>query len=110
MEAKKKDVQKEKKRLMNVFKEIDANKLTFVEHQIDNLAWLNVSINELKIAIDEEGTMMEYNNGGGQSGMRENPNIKTLIAYQKNVISITKQLVDLVPPKAKSRLDEFLNG
>jgi hypothetical protein len=107
---KQKEIKKEKKRLNDIFKDIDANKLKFVEHQIENLAWLNVSIEELKKLIDEEGTTAVYNNGGGQSGVRDNPNVKTLIAYQKNVITITKQLMELVPAKQNSRLDEFLNG
>ena len=53
---------------------------------------------------------MKYNNGGGQSGVRDNPDVKTLIAYQKNITAITKQLLDLVPAKSKSKLQEFLNG
>ena len=41
--GKEEEIKKEKKRLRRIFKEIDANKLAFVMHQIDNLAWLNVS-------------------------------------------------------------------
>ena len=39
---------------------------------------------ELKEKVDNDGTTVEYNNGGGQSGVRDNPDVKTLIAYQKN--------------------------
>ena len=100
----------EKDKLMTVFKEIDANKLEFVSNQIDDLAWLIVACDELKDKIDKEGAVIKYNNGGGQSGVKDNPNVKTLIAYQKNKISITKQLIELVPVKSKSKLQEFLNG
>ena len=102
--------QVEKNKLMAVFKEIDANKLEFVSNQIDDLAWLIVACDELKGKIDKEGAVIKYNNGGGQSGVKDNPNVKTLIAYQKNKISITKQLIELVPVKSKSKLQEFLNG
>ena len=95
---------------MTVFKEIDANKLDFVSNQIDDLAWLIVSCDELKEKINKTGTVIKYNNGGGQSGVKDNPDVKTLIAYQKNKIAITKQLIELVPAKTKSRLQEFLNG
>ena len=95
---------------MTVFKEIDANKLEFVSNQIDDLAWLIVSCDELKEKINKTGTVIKYNNGGGQSGVKDNPDVKTLIAYQKNKIAITKQLIELVPVKSKSRLQEFLNG
>lgn len=100
----------EKEKLMTVFKEIDANKLEFVSNQIDDLAWLIVSCDELKEKINKTGTVIKYNNGGGQSGVKDNPDVKTLIAYQKNKIAITKQLIELVPVKSKSRLQEFLNG
>ena len=108
-QEKQKQIDREKKRLLKIFKDIDKNKLEFVMHQIDNLAWLNISIIELKEKVDKNGTTSTYNNGGGQSGVRDNPDVKTLIAYQKNVTSITKQLLDLVPPKTKSKLQEFLN-
>ena len=78
-------------------------------HQIDELAWLHVSVNELKEKVDKYGTIVKYNNGGGQSGVRDNPDVKTIIAYQKNITSITKQLIDLVPnSKKKSKLDDFI--
>lgn len=78
-------------------------------HQIENLAWLNVSVEELKAKVDKYGTIVKYNNGGGQSGVRDNPDVKTVIAYQKNIATITKQLLDLVPKsKNKSKLDDFI--
>ncbi|PWL65940.1 MAG: hypothetical protein DBY26_06625 [Amedibacillus dolichus] len=94
---------------MEIFKDIDENKLEFVTHQINDLAWLNVSVDELKSKVDKYGTIVKYNNGGGQSGVKDNPDVKTVIAYQKNITSITKQLLDLVPnSKNKSKLDDFL--
>lgn len=100
----------EKEKLMTIFKEIDANKLDFVSNQIDDLAWLIVSCDELKESINKKGTTIKYNNGGGQSGLKDNPDVKTLIAYQKNKIAITKQLIELVPAKAKNKFKEFVNG
>lgn len=110
MTNKEKQIKKEKAKLRKIFCDIDKNKLEFVQTLIDRLAWLNVSVKELELEIDLNGTMIEYNNGGGQSGFKENPNVKTLINYTKNITTITKQLVDLVPPdKKKSKLSELLN-
>lgn len=110
IQTKEKQIKAEKNKLKRIFKEIDKNKLDFVMTLIDRLAWLNVSVKELEKLIDEQGTMIEYNNGGGQSGMKDNPNVKTLINYTKNITTITKQLVDLVPPnKQKSKLSELMN-
>lgn len=105
------EIRREKDRLLNLFKEIDENKLKFVETLIDRLAFLNVSIKYLEESISIEGTRVEYDNGGGQTGTKDNPDVKTHIAYTKNIATITKQLVDLVPQSAKkSKFEEFLNG
>lgn len=106
----KREIEKEKRRLMKIFKDIDKNKKDFVKHQIENLAYDNILINQLKENINRCGTIVSYNNGGGQCGVRDNPDVKTMIALQKNVSAITKQLVELVPPsQKKSKLDELMN-
>ena len=106
-----KKIKKEKSKLLKIFKEIDENKKKFISSQIDDLAWLIVSIKELQEEIDYTGTIVDYDNGGGQKGVKDNPNIKTLIAYQKNANAIYKMLIDLVPNATKkSKLEAFMNG
>jgi len=101
-------VGREKRRLLKLFEGIDENKKNFVKEQVTNLAWYTVSVKILQEQIDENGTMIEYNNGGGQSGLKENPDVKTMLGYQKNVNDITRQLTDLVPARKKeSRLAAF---
>lgn len=110
MKTKKELIIEETTRLIDIFSDIDENKLKFVMTLIDRLAWLNVSVKELEESIDIEGTTIEYNNGGGQSGIKDNPDVKTLIQYTRNITTITKQLVDLVPPaNKKSKLEELMN-
>ena len=103
-------IKKEKNKLKRIFKDIDENKLKFVMTLIDRLAWLNVSVKELEDNIDKNGTTISYDNGGGQSGIKDNPDVKTLIQYTRNITTITKQLVDLVPADRKeSKLDQLMN-
>ena len=102
-------VGRECRRLARLFKDIDENKKAFVKEQIANLAWFTVSIKELQARIDMYGTMIKYDNGGGQSGFKENPDVKTLISYQKHMNDIERQLVALVPHKRKeSRLAQLM--
>ena len=109
-EEKEKLIKKEKNKLKKIFKEIDKNKLDFCMTLIDRLAWLNVSVKELENKIDIEGTTIPYDNGGGQSGIKDNPDVKTLIQYTRNITTITKQLVDLVPAsQKKSKLEQLMN-
>ena len=89
---------------------IDQNKLDFIQRQIEQLAWYNVSIADLQKKIDHWGTLITYDNGGGQSGVKTNPDLKTLIDYQKAATAIVKTLMPFVPVKSnrhKSELDQF---
>ena len=104
-------VTREKNRLLKLFAEIDENKKDFVREQISNLAWYTVSAKILQEKIDKNGTMIRYDNGGGQSGYKENPDVRTLLGYQKNITDITKQLSELVPVKRKeSKMAAFMRA
>ena len=105
-------VKSELRRLNKIFNTkagIDKNKLEFVKRQIEQLAWYNVAIEDLQKKIDECGTILSYNNGGGQSGSRQNPDLKTMNDYQKAAISIVKTLLPIVPEKHETGgdLDAF---
>lgn len=104
-----KAIRKEKNRLLKVFREIDKNKLEFVKKQIDNLAYLNLLAEQLRHSISINGTTCGWDNGGGQKGVKDNPDVRNLISVQKNIVSITNQLIDLVPKqKSKSKLEELM--
>lgn len=108
--TKDKRVAAELKRLEDIFQGVDENKLDFVSRHIAQLAWLNISVLDLQKEIDEEGTMLEYHNGGGQDGVRQNPNCKLLLDYQKVCNTIIRTLLPLVPDVLKtSKLSAFFN-
>ena len=90
-------VKKEQTYLEKIFSGIDSNKREFVQRHIEQLAWYYVSIADLQESIDQSGTLITYNNGGGQSGTKTNPDIKTLMDYQKACNTIVRTLLSLVP-------------
>ena len=108
MDKKEKLIKAEKERLIGIFEDIEQNKLDFVKTLIDRLAWLNVNIKEVEKKLDEEGAVVAYNNGGGQSGVRESPYSKVRMQYTKDITTITKQLIDLVPAQTKKSKLEML--
>ena len=73
-----KRVKAEYKRLSDLFTGIDENKRDFVQQQIKQLAWLNISIRDLQDRIDQFGTLVQYDHGGGQSGVTTNPEVKIM--------------------------------
>lgn len=40
---------------------------------IDNMSWQRVKLDETRDEMREASVVCEYNNGGGQTGVRENP-------------------------------------
>ena len=92
-------IQAENARLMALFDGADANKMDFVREQVKQLAFFNVSIVDLQQNLNKWGTLIQYDNGGGQSGVKVNPDVKTLTDYQKLVISIVRSLLPVVPAK-----------
>lgn len=105
------EISAEYKKLSKIFSSVEENKKNFVKSQIKSMAWYVVMIEALQKSIEENGTTSAWNNGGGQTGFRENPDCKTLIAYQKIVTAITNQLIGLVPAsEKKNKLVELMKN
>ena len=102
--AKIKRVKTELEHLAELFRDVDENKRDFVQRHIEQLAWYNVSIIDLQAKVDQWGTLIAYNNGGGQSGVKPNPDVKTLLDYQKCCNTIMRTLIPLVPNKDAGKL------
>lgn len=92
-------VEQERARLMELFTGADENKLDFIRSQVQQLAWLNVSIADLQAETDAAGAVVQYNNGGNQRGLQTNPACKLLIEYGKQSNTIFRALLPLVPDK-----------
>ncbi len=97
-----KKIRTENNRLMSLFEQANPNQLDFIRDQVQQLAFYNVSIAELQEKINKFGTLVTYDNGGGQSGIRTNPDVKTLTDYQKLSNAIVKNLLPLLPAQGES--------
>lgn len=67
-----------------------------LEAVIDNMAWQRVKLDDTRDEIKAASVVCEYNNGGGQSGMHENPIFKAYInlwrAYMVGLEKFTSYL------------------
>lgn len=50
-----------------------------LEPVIDNISWQRVKLDDTRKEMKTASVVCEYNNGGGQSGIRENPIFKSYI-------------------------------
>ena len=96
---------------MEVFKDLEPNKLKTVDALIARAAYITVSLQDLEEQLNREGWTEEYNNGRLQSGLKKSAAAEVHISLTKNLNAIMKQLLDLVPPaKQSSRLEELMGG
>lgn len=63
---------------------------------IDNISWQRVKLDETRALMEDTQVVCSYNNGGGQSGIRENPIFKGYInlwrAYMVGLEKFTSYL------------------
>lgn len=53
--------------------------ISVLEPVIDNMSWQRVKLDEARAEMQEASIVCEYDNGGGQTGTRENPIFKAYI-------------------------------
>ena len=103
-------VTREKARLMELFKDLEPNKLQTCLALIDRAAFITVSLQDLEEQLNEIGWTEYYQNGDKQSGWKKSAAADVHISLTKNLNTTIKQLLELVPPaKQWSKLEELMN-
>lgn len=98
-------IKKETRRLKKIFKDLEPNKLKTVDALIARAAFITVSLQELEEQLNVAGWVEEYQNGRNQSGLKKSAAAEVHISLTKNLSTIMKQLIEMVPPAQKeSRL------
>lgn len=97
-QAKQKRVESELKKLREITKAaIPDEKRKAVMPLLANVAFLKVKLEDARAELLYEDIFTEYDNGGGQTGLREHPGFsaynKLLTTYSRMV----KQLTDMMP-------------
>lgn len=104
--------QSELKKLQRLTKDsIPDEKRNAVLPLMSNIAFLKVKLDQARNELMGESIFTEYNNGGGQSGVREHPGFS---AYNRLFITFSrgiKQITDLMPSgsTAADALTDYLN-
>ena len=103
-------VAREKARLLEIFKDLEPNKLSTCQALIDRAAFITISLQDLEVQLNETGWVETYQNGENQMGRKKAAAADVHISLTKNLNAIMKQLLEFVPPAQKaSRLTEMMN-
>lgn len=95
-------IAKEKKRLLKIFKDLEPNKLQTCSALIARAAFITVSLEDLEEQLNLTGWVEPWQNGETQSGMKKAAAADVHISLTKNLNTIIKQLLELVPPAQKT--------
>ena len=80
---------------------IEENRIELLEPLIQNTAWMKVKLEEAREAIKTSNVVIPYDNGGGQTGLRENPLFKGYESLFKSYRSGMRVILDNLPPQAE---------
>ena len=110
---KKKRIDKEVRRLKRLFSKIDENKKKLVFATIEDLAFLTITMQDLRESIIRDGTTAKYKNGENQYGTKQSPDAQLYLQMSQKQTQAMKILVECLPKTEKpiqenDGFDDFL--
>ncbi len=109
-------IEKEIRRLRRLFAKIDKNKKNLVFATIDDIAFMTITMQELREKIIREGTSIEYKNGENQWGKKQSPDAQLYLQMSQKQTQAMKILIDCMPKteqinkEIKDGFDDFVTG
>lgn len=76
---------------------VEEARLEALKPVISQISWMYVKLSKASEDMENESLTIAYDNGGGQSGIRENPKFKAYESLWKSYISGAKLIVDALP-------------
>lgn len=113
---KNKRIKKESARLKKLFKDIDENKKKLVFTTIEDVAFMTITMQDLREKIVREGTTCVYKNGANQFGTKQSPDAQLYLQLSQKQTQAMKILVDCLPKaekqvvKTDDGFDDFVSG
>lgn len=111
-----KRIKKESARLKRLFKEIDENKKKLVFTTIEDVAFMTITMQDLREKIVREGTTCTYKNGENQYGTKQSPDAQLYLQMSQKQTQAMKILVDCLPKgkadntQEKDDFKDFVTG
>lgn len=108
-------IKKEVRRLKRLFANIDGNKKKLVFTTIEDIAFMTITMQDLRETIIRSGTTVEYKNGENQYGTKQSPDAQLYLQLSQKQTQAMKLLLDCLPKSEKPApkddgFDDFVNG
>lgn len=97
---------REKRKLAGIYRKLDKDAKKSVESLIEEAAFMEASLYELRGIINRKGYTEEYQNGANQRGVKKCSEVEIYNTMVKNYMSTIKQLTDLLPKEAAKEVEK----
>jgi len=89
----------EVKRLMQILEdaEVSENRREALKPIVENVAWMKEKLDDAREKIAESSVAIPYDNGGGQTGIRENPLYKGYESLWKSYMAGMDRILSTLP-------------
>ena len=77
-----------------------------LEPIIENVAWMQLKLDTAREMVRDSSVAIYYDNGGGQTGLRENPAYKGYEALWKSYLSGMEKILEVLPKEIPGIIDE----
>lgn len=91
----------EKNRIIDILREVKVSdaRIKTLEPLIENVSWMKVKLDQAREKIKNSAVAIPYDNGGGQTGIRENPAFKGYEALWKSYLAGMSKILEYLPPE-----------
>ena len=92
---------KEKRRLKKLLKDagVSDGRIKALEPVIENVSWMKIKLDQAREKIKSSAIVIPYDNGGGQTGIRENPAFRGYESLWKSYMSGMSKILEYMPPE-----------
>lgn len=98
----------EKKRIYRMLEsfEVPQKKIDYLEPVIDEVAFMRVKLVETHHDLEQMDVAIPYDNGGGQTGIRENPQFKAYESLLKSYLMALDRIIAVLPKDVQESIEE----
>ncbi|MCQ2087987.1 MAG: hypothetical protein MJZ37_08025 [Bacilli bacterium] len=99
-------IKAEKKRLEDIFSNIDTSRKKLVESLIEDAAFQRITLEETRAIISRDGIIETYQNGANQKGIKKSSAVEVYDKLVNTYSKIIKQLCDMLPERVNLDQDD----
>ena len=71
---------------------------------VDNISWMRIKLDDTRKAIKTASVAVKYDNGGGQTGLRENPLFKGYATLWKSYMQGLEKFTSYLPKDVQEEM------